>query len=579
MITPIGVSDFRTLIEYKDLNGNPYLFIDKSMIVAEILFSPHVTLITRPRRFGKTLNMSLLHHFFSKEVMGKPTGHLFKNLEISKHPRCMQYQGKYPIIFLSFKEIKGNHFEKAYEDLKEIIRQAYKEHERTIYESINLTESDKEDYLAILNRKASDSLINISLKNLTQYLTKVYGVKPIILIDEYDTPIQTAYLNKYYAQMVELMKGFLGYGLKDNPYLEKAVLTGILRVSKESIFSDLNHLKVYTLLDRRYGEFFGFTEQEVITLLEKSKLISSNKEQGSQDSQSLQEVRSWYNGYQAGDLVIYNPWSIINYIEEKGKLKSYWVNTSANALIKTILIKSPNTFKIELEALFQGKTVEKLISEHFVFEYLDSNENALWSLLFMSGYLKATPIQTVSQGSICQLSIPNKEVSDLFQTFIAEWLSGVNNSLLFNHFLSELLQGEMEHFEERLQNILLVTCSVHDVKGKNPEKFYHGFLLGLLSGIDKRHYTIDSNKEAGFGRFDIIIAPILPQQLGIIIELKSIEQESPIALKKAAIDALHQIEALQYDKTALLKHTSRLLKIGIAFSAKELAIVHKFGDG
>ncbi len=576
MITPIGVSDFRALVEYKDLDGNPYLYIDKSLIVNEILSGAHVTLITRPRRFGKTLNMSLLHHFFAKEVMHQPTEHLFEDLEISKYPKAMQHQGKYPVIFLSFKEIKANHFEKAYADLQEIIRQAYKEHETVLYESLALTETDKADYQKILNNTASDSLTYIALKNLTQYLTKAYGIKAIILIDEYDTPIQTAYLNKYYAQMVEFMRGFLGYGLKDNPYLEKAVLTGILRVSKESIFSDLNHLKVYTLLDRRYGEFFGFTEQEVIHLLQKAKLTNQHRFQSFEKEQRLEEVRSWYNGYQAGDLIIYNPWSIINYIEEKGKLKSYWVNTSANALIKTLLIEAPSTFKIQLEALFAGKTVEKFISEHVIFEYLNSNENALWALLFMSGYLKTTSTQYDSQGVICQLAIPNQEVRNLLQNFIAEWLSGIDNHLVFKHFLNELLEGNLEHFEERLRYILLVTCSMHDVKGKNPEKFYHGLLLGLLSGIDRRYYTVDSNKEAGLGRFDIVIVPRESHQLGIIIELKSIDQDKPEILKKAAIDALNQIEKQQYDKTTLFTDTKRLLKIGIAFSGKELAIVHNF---
>lgn len=416
MITPIGISNFRTLIEYKDSHGRPYLFIDKSMFVKEIVNGTHVTLITRPRRFGKTLNLSLLHHFFAKTVNEKPTRHLFKHLEIAKHPDYIKYQGQYPVIFLSFKDIKGETFEQAYLDLKELIKKIYKEHKPAIDAANILTEIDQADYQAILMREAPDALIKVSLQNLTEYLTKAYGAKPIILIDEYDAPIQTAYIHHYYKKMVDFIRVFLGASLKDNPYLEKAVLTGILRVSKESIFSGLNHLKVYTLLHGRYGEFFGFTEQEVVKLLEKSHLMPT-----------LQEVAAWYNGYQAGEFVLYNPWSIINYIEEKGKFQAYWVNTSDNALLKTLFIQSPNSFKIQFEALFQEKTVEKFISENFVFEYLESNENALWALFLMSGYLKTTHIQTNSQGAICQLAIPNQEVKELLQTFIAEWLSGIDN--------------------------------------------------------------------------------------------------------------------------------------------------------
>lgn len=568
MITPIGVSDFRRLIEYRSAEGMPYLFIDKSMLVKEILDGAHVTLITRPRRFGKTLNLSLLRHFFAKIVNEKPTKHLFEHLEIAQYPNYMQYQGKHPVIFLSFKDIKGKTFEQSYMGLKELIRQTYQEHQPAIDTANILIESEQIDYQSILMREAPDALINVSLQNITRYLTKAYGEKPIILIDEYDAPIHTAYANGYYKEMVDFIRSFLGASLKDNPYLEKAVLTGILRVSKESIFSGLNHLKVYTLLQRRYGEFFGFTEQEVIRLLEKSKLINQPEDP------MLQDVKTWYNGYQADDLIIYNPWSIINYIEEKGKLQPYWVNTSDNALLKTLFIQSASSFKMQFEALFQSKTIEKFISEHFVFEYLDSNENALWSLLFMSGYLKATQSQIDSQGAICQLTIPNQEVRNLLQNLVAEWLSGVDNHLTFKHFLNDLLQGNMEHFEERLQKILLVTCSMHDVKGKNPEKFYHGFLLGLFSGVDQKYYTIDSNKEAGLGRFDIIIAPKTSQQLGIVIELKSIESDNDAALKEAAIGALNQIKTRQYNKTALFAHTTKFLNIGIAFSGKELAIRH-----
>lgn len=561
MNIPIGISDFRTLIEYRNAAGIPYLFIDKSMFVKEILDGEYVTLITRPRRFGKTLNLSLLRYFFAKTVKDKPTKHLFEHLEIAKHMHYMEYQGKYPVIFLSFKNMKGETFEQTYADFKELIRAIYDEHKQVIYASKTLTESDAADYQAILMREASDALINISLQNLTRYLTKAYGEKTIILIDEYDAPIQTAYVKHYYKEMVDFIRSFLGAALKDNLDLEKAVLTGILRISKESIFSDLNNVSVHSILHRKYGEFFGFTETEVGALLEKTHL-----------SHTAKKVAAWYNGYQVDDWVIYNPWSIMNYINSNGEFRPYWVNTSDNILLKMLFVQSGIGFKIQFEDLLQKKTVEKLIEEDFVFGYLDSNENALWNLFLMAGYLKITAIQNTEEGPVCQLAIPNQEVWGLLKKFIAQWLSGTNDSLMFKSFLTELLRGNIERFEERLQNILLVTCSVYDVKGKNPEKFYHGLLLGLLSGIDQKYYVIDSNKEAGMGRYDIIIAPKMPNQLGIIMELKSIEQDDHAILKEAATEALNQIETRQYHQTSFLTQAAHCLKIGIAFSGKELSI-------
>jgi hypothetical protein len=563
MLTPIGISDFRTLIEYRDPFGNPYLFIDKSLLVKKILSDSHVILITRPRRFGKTLNMSLLHHFFAKEVMGHSTHHLFENLEIFKHKNFMQYQGKYPVIFFTFKDIKGENFEQAYSDLKELIKKIYKEHEQAIYDSKTLTENDKLDYQAIIMREASDALIKVSLYNLTQYLTKAYGVKPIVLIDEYDTPIQAAYVHKYYKSMLELMRSFLSAGLKDNSYLEKAILTGILKVSKESIFSGLNHLSVYTLLDSRYGEFFGFTKSEVSHLFHKAEI-----------NNTLEEVTEWYNGYHAGELTIFNPWSIINYIKEKGTLKPYWINTSDNAILKNLFIQSSLGFKIQFETLFQEGTIEKLINENFSFESLEKNESALWTLFLMTGYLTIISTQKTEQGSFCTLDITNKEVKGLLKTIIGEWLSGMDDATLFNHFLNEFLKGNVTYFEEHLKNILLQTCSIHDLSGKNPEKFYHGFLLGLLSGIDTKQYRIDSNKEAGLGRYDILIAPYNPNQLAIIIELKSLNNDNQQALQDSAAHALLQIESKKYHQSTALHQTKQLLKIGIAFSGKKLAIAH-----
>ena len=557
---PIGVSDFRKLVEYKNPQGEPYLFVDKSLWVKDIIDDPsEVILITRPRRFGKTLNMSLLQHFFAKEVDNQMTEALFKNLKIIQYPDYMKYQGQYPVISLTFKDIKSRSFEAAYDDFGRLISRAYEKHEQILSSQSKLTDRQKRQYELILNRKAPDTDIRGSLQSLTFYLHQYYGVKPIVLIDEYDTPIQTAYLESYYKEMVTFMREFMGAGLKDNSHLHKAVLTGILRVSKESLFSGLNNLKVYSLLNSRHGEYFGFTEEEVRELLEKANLGAS-----------INDVRTWYNGYQAGNVVIYNPWSIVNCIQEQGKLSPYWVNTSDNALIKDLIIKSSTHTKAQFESLLQGKVVEKFINENVVFDHLESNESTLWTLLLMSGYLKVTSTKEAEQGSLCQLEIPNKEVRDLYRMFIAEWLSGVNDATIFNSFLADLLNGKMEDFQERLSNLMLQTFSVHDIKGNNPEKFFHGFMLGLIAGIDQKHYRIDSNKESGLGRYDIMIAPNDSKKLGIILEIKSLDQDSHQSLKEAAENALKQIDKKKYSQSTLFQHVNQCLKVGVAFRGKEL---------
>lgn len=566
MQPPIGVSDFRKLIETRDSEGRPYLFVDKSLLIKEILDDlVEVKLFTRPRRFGKTLNLSMLHHFFAKDVDKKPTASLFQALEISNYSEYLKHQGQYPVIFLTFKDIKSNTFNAAYEDCIEVVRQVYLEHEKVILSPHSkLGERDKKDYELFLDRKASDSAIRGSLKNLTYYLSQHYGVKPIILIDEYDTPIQTAYLGNYYQEMITFMREFLGGGLKDNTHLSKAILTGILRISKESLFSGLNNIKVYSLLNGNYSNYFGFTEAEVGQLLKKSGL-----------KDNAESVKDWYNGYQIGNTVLYNPWSIVNYIREKGKLSPYWVNTGDNTLVKNLFIRSSIDFKSQLEKLLKGESIERLINENLIFEQLEQSEAALWTLLLMAGYLKVAALEETGQGALCHLEIPNREVKDLYRTIIAEWLSGVDDVSIFNDFLKNLLLGNMEAFERHLEKIMLQTMSVHDLDSRSPEKFYHGFILGLISGIDQKYYQIHSNRESGYGRFDIIIIPKDTEKLGVIIEVKSKTNAIDSDLKKAAMEAVEQIDKKQYRAILSQQHIKNCLKIGIAFSGKRFAISYR----
>jgi hypothetical protein len=506
----------------------------------------------------------MLHYFFSTEVNGKPTAHLFKDLKISQHPAAMKYQGHYPVIFTTFKNITGNSFEDAYKDFCKLLSDLYTTH---IYllSGNSLTESQKNNYKRIINEEASYTIIKSSLKDLTLYLYQHYGVSVKILIDEYDTPIQNAYLRKYYDDMIGFMKSFLGSALKDNECLDNAILTGILRVSKESLFSDLNNVETYSLLDSRYGEYFGFTEDEVIQLLEKTN-----------HKNALPEVRNWYNGYQCGNVTVYNPWSIIHFIT-KGVLNAYWVNTSSNELIKDQILKSDIDFQEAFECLLIGNSVTGLIVEDFAFNDLDSGLSAIWTLFLMAGYIKAVSHENVNLGSQCQLAIPNQEVRNLYQRFIFEWLSGSNNAIKFNNFLQNLLQGKVEDFSDHLRHIMLVMFSVHDVKGskENPERFFHGFMLGLLAGVDQKDYAIDSNKEAGLGRYDILIAPRKDSnRLGIIIEIKNIKDEnaSQEALQMMANQALEQIDTKKYKHAVLLQPKQPLLNIGLCFNGKELFI-------
>jgi hypothetical protein len=359
------------------------------------------------------------------------------------------------------------------------------------------------------------------------------------------------------------MRSFLGASLKDNDFLDSAILTGILRVSKESLFSDLNNIEIYSLLDTPYGEYFGFTESEVVQLLEKSN-----------HSDSLPAVRQWYNGYQCGSVTIYNPWSIIHFIT-RGVLSAYWVNTGGNALIKEQIVKSNVDFQESFEALLQGVPITKWITDQMAFGQLTDNPSAIWTLLLMAGYLKVTAIKKTGTHSLCDLEIPNDEVRNLYEMLIKEWLSCVNDVMVFNEFLDNLLKGHIQDFTQHLKRIMLVTFSTHDIKGDEPEKFFHGFMLGLLAGVDQTDYAIDSNKEAGLGRYDILIAPRKDStRLGIIIEVKSIKDEntSQETLVTMANQALAQIDRKKYKHAILLQPNQPLLNIGICFNGKELSM-------
>jgi len=549
MKLPIGLSNFREIIE------GGYDFIDKSLFIQDVLNDTQVILITRPRRFGKTLNLSILKYFFSMEE-GEANKILFKGLKISQaKPDILRHQSKYPVILLSFKDIKDTNFNVVYQKTNELIIRLYDEFSY-LQESSLLSEQQKEFIKIILNRKANQAQLESALQVLTHCLSKHHGVNPIILIDEYDTPIQQGRMYGYYDEIIRFFRNVLGMALKDNPYLFKAVLTGILRVSKESLFSDLNNLEVYPLMRSEYSAYFGFTEDEVGALLRKAALLDY-----------AAAIKHWYNGYQIGETVIYNPWSIINCIKQKGELQPYWVNTSDNSLIKDLLIHSSADFKTQFELLLQDIPIETVIDDHLVFQYLNSNEVAIWTLFLMAGYLRIVKQRRTEQGLFCIVAIPNREVRSLYRRIIETWLSDGRALNWYNQFLEELLSGNVPRAQKYLNDILLQVVSVHDI-AREPEAFYHGLMLGLTASI-YNEYEIKSNRESGFGFYDIMIIPKDIKKLGIVIELKVSDEGQ---LEKTAQAALKQITDKQYTSELSSRGVKSTLLIGIAFSGKRLHI-------
>ena len=572
----VGIGDFGK-VRTKNLK-----FIDKTLFIKEVIdnIAIEVTLITRPRRFGKTFNLSTLHHFLAKEVDSLQTKDLFNDLKISNvdNGSYLQHQGKYPVIFISFKDIKAENFDQTYSDLYELIIKTFNMY-NYLEHSEQVSKINKKLFSIIIGRNANKSQIKNSLKTLTACLFEHHGVKPWLLIDEYDTPIQSGYLNSYYNEITDLMRAMLGAALKDNSFLYRSVMTGILRVSKESLFSGLNNICVYSILDTDYSQHFGFTESEVNNLLQEAGL--HNKEA---------EVKSWYNGYLFGGTTVYNPWSIVNYINRKGIAQAYWVNTSDDKLIRTLLSDSDDiNIRKQFTALLKNEDVIQEIDENMVFGNLKTNTLAPWSLLLMAGYLNATKVVLNSRGRrICNCAIPNKEVQILYCEMIESWLSNNDDSgTWYRNFLSSLLNGDIETFTQDFGQVFSRIVSVHDT-AHSPENFYHGFMLGLTASLEPQEYEVKSNKESGYGRYDLAIFPKDLTKYAVIFEFKSIVLPKTIktthpesleaTLEQGAQKALAQINQKQYITEAEHRGYKNIIKIGIAFNSKNFSLVSAGGN-
>jgi hypothetical protein len=556
MHLPIGYDNFGDVIE-KKLD-----FVDKTLFIKEVLdnIGTQVTVVARPRRFGKTLNLSMLQYFLSAEVRGHSTKGLFDGLKIAAAGDAyMQHQGRYPVIFLTFKAVKDPEFESAYESLGKLLSQLYREY-KYLLSSEKLSVYDKKAFLSVIEVEATPAAVKTALADLCYYLYQHHGVKAWILIDEYDTFFQTGYLHGYYSEMIELMRGLFGNALKTNPYLERAFITGILRVSKESLFSGANNIIVYSIMDTQYSQHFGFTDTEVKELLEKAHL-----------SNHYDNIRRWYNGYQIGNTIIYNPWSLINCVQNQGLLKPYWVNTSGNDLVKHLLARGSRQLKMDLESVIHNESITALIDENLVFSNLENDKNAIWSLLLFSGYFKVIHVEAKRSHQQCELAVPNLEVLNLYQDIIRGWLAEPLDNNQYLEFLLSLTEGRVEEFEDRLQKYLLETMSIFDASGHEPEKFYHGFVLGMMVSLSDTH-EVKSNHESGYGRYDVLLIPKDPEQLGIILEFKT-AREKKITLRKAADDALRQINERQYSAELWRQGIHKILKIGLAFRGKHVCVV------
>ena len=559
----IGNQDFEKMIQRN------CFYVDKTSFIKEWWESEdEVTLITRPRRFGKTLNMSMLKCFFSNKYADR--GELFEGLEVWEDEKYREIQGTYPVIFFSFAKIKQTTYKETIEKIKKIIFDLYQEY-AFIGKWDGLTDKEKENFNNI-SYDMSDVIAQEAIVDLSNYLSRYYEKKVIILLDEYDTPMQEAYVNGYWEELVAFTRSLFNSTFKTNPYLERAILTGITRVSKESIFSDLNNLEVVTTLTPKYETAFGFTEEEVFKALDEQGLSGKKN-----------DVKIWYDGFRFGSKNdIYNPWSIINYLDKK-KIAMYWAESSSNGLINSLVQKGSSNIKMMVEKLINGSTINVVIDEQIVFSELDYSEDAIWSLMLASGYLKVISSEELNlireSDNEYELALTNREILFMFKKMILRWFSPAKSET--NEFIKALITGDIESMNEYMNDVALRTFSSfdsgkHTSEKKAPENFFHGFVLGLM--VDQSdNYIITSNRESGFGRYDIMLEPKDKQSEkypGIVIEFKVINPRRENSLEETVEAALKQIQDKNYDAELINRGVDKenIHHYGFAFRNKEVLI-------
>ena len=554
---------------FESIRTEDRFYIDKTLFIKEWWeMADSVTLITRPRRFGKTLNMDMIRCFFSNEYRNR--GSLFEGLDIWKEEKYRKLQGTYPVIFLSFAEIKQNNYNDAVEKIKRIICDTCQQFD-FLKEWDGLTEIEKKN-INNISYDMSDVMTQDLLKNMSNYLSRYYKKNVIILLDEYDTPMQEAYINGYWEELANFTRSLFNATFKTNPYLERAIMTGITRVSKESIFSDLNNLVVVTTTSNRYETSFGFKEEEVFTALD---------EHGFSDKK--EEVKRWYDGFSFGNKKdIYNPWSIINFLKT-GEFATYWADSSSNGLINSLVQKGSSYIKIMMETLLQGGKIETTIDEQVAFSELDYSEDAVWSLMLASGYLKVISAEPLlgnrRKARRYNLALTNLEIQFMFENMILRWFSPAKMET--NEFVKALINGDVEAMNNYINDVSLKTFSSFDTgkhmsEKKAPENFFHGFVLGLM--VDQtEHYIINSNRESGYGRYDIMLEPVDKNNVeypAIIIEFKVINKHKEDSLEETVQAALKQIEEKKYDIELIKRGVKKenIRHYGFAFRGREVLI-------
>ena len=548
---PIGIEDFKRLIDDK------YYFVDKTLMIKELIESQTIVgLFTKPRRFGKTLNMSMIQRFFEKT--DESNAYLFDGLKISEYPECMQYQGQYPVISISLKSMKQATFEEAFAVFKDLIRAEILRHKSVLFQNDAIEKTDLDRLTRFIELKADKSDYNTSLGFLSRLLASAYNKNVIILIDEYDVPLENAFYQGFYTDMVNLIRSVFESALKTNPSLDRAFLTGCLRVSKESIFTGLNNLDIFTIISPMFTDSFGFTPDEITDILKYYKL-----------EDKANEIKDWYDGYLFSDTQIYNPWSTINHIKNltvnpNYPCKPYWSNTSSNEIVKRLIEESNDRTKNAIEELINGTPVKAQIYEDITYGTIDVNSEYIWSFLLFTGYLKVTAYETIGDETYYEMVIPNTEVKSIYKNTIRAWFEKKINADSRTDILEAILKADAEKLEDLLCTWMVNTISCFDEQ----ENYYHGFVTGLVSGFNG--YMVVSNRESGNGRFDLVVKQRSKWNYAAILEFKIVDKYNQMT--KACEDALKQIEEKDYEASLRDEQYENIAKLGVCFCQKRCRV-------
>jgi len=551
---PIGHSDFQQIRTAPD-----FLYVDKTELIEEFLTdSAKILLITRPRRFGKTLNLSTLKCFFDQEN-AQENRKLFEGLKVCKNKKAMAEHGTRPVIHLSFKDCKANDWLKTENMLYDLLQRLSLEH----LSALKKVEHQLLQPILIVSENRGNFA---DFCNLLLSLTRAYasiGPAPLILIDEYDVPLQSASAEGHWDEAITFFRNFFSAGFKDNPYVWRAVITGCLRVARESMFTGMNNLEVASVSSKGYSRHFGFTVPEVKQLIQDYNLCAIDT-----------QIEAWYNGYLFGETTLYNPWSILNLLKNQGEFRNYWINTSGNDLVKEILSRTGAQAKRDLEDLMAGQSITVPLQEHVVFHEIENSPANLWNFFYFTGYLKAVKIDGPSEAvkTRVQLKIPNLEIHHIFEDSVQLWFQKSESSALLPNLKNSLMSGNVTEICKALRKLCDTSLSYFDASGNEPEKFYHGLVLGLMAYYSDT-WHIRSNRESGLGRCDLLMTPKNPDHYGIVMEFKTMDSYEDSDLLACAKNAMAQIENRQYEQELKSQGATKILKMGIGFLGKKIEIL------